>query len=242
MAKRPRPSAFWEQGYLKQTQRPLNCLLFVLVPLAVYHVFAMRYGTQLLAPRDLARVLGYFGATATFLPPLLIVAVLLAQHFAHGYRWQFRPGVLLGMAGESALWVIPVLSLSYLTNRALAAGPDALPPMLARQVLQAIGAGIYEEFIFRLLLIGLALVVLVDVFELRRDVCAAAAIAVGAVLFSLYHIPSSQLAGPAAFPWSAFVFRASAGAYLGGLFVCRGYGIAVGTHIVWNLLVMWMRS
>ena len=38
------------------------------------------YGSTLLAPQHLERVLRYFGATTAYLPALLIVAVLILQH------------------------------------------------------------------------------------------------------------------------------------------------------------------
>lgn len=62
------------------------------------------------------------------------------------------------------------------------------------------------------------------------------------MLFSLYHLTGQQLSGKVAFPWAAFIFRMLAGVYLGGLYVCRGFGIAVGTHAVWNLWVAMLKS
>ena len=244
MTKQPaQGSVFWEEGYLRQTLRPLNCLAFILAPLVIYQAHAMWYGTALLAPRDLARLLRYFGATDWLLPPMLIGVVLLLQHAIHRYPWRVRPAVLGGMLAESALWVVPLFSLNYLTNRLiLAAGGTTQPPAWARQVLQAVGAGIYEEFIFRLLFLSLMLVVLVDLLELRKNLAAVAAVLLGAVLFSLYHFSPAQLTGGAPFPWLHFVFRALAGVYLGGLYVCRGYGIAVGTHAFWNICVAWANS
>ncbi len=241
MENRPNPSIFWDYGYIRQAQRPLNCLMFIILPLALYQTFALRYGTQLLAPRDLARLLAYFGAgaSAALLPPALIVVVLLVQHFIERSKWTFHPAVLLGMLGESFAWVLPMLALSHFTSQPMAATTGAAPGQFARQALQGLGAGIYEEFIFRLVLAGLILFVLAGLLEFRKDASAVVAIFAQAVLFSLYHLSHAQVTGAAAFPWSLFVFRMLAGAYLGALFILRGYGIAVGTHAVWNLYVAW---
>ena len=227
---------FWDVGYVRLTQRPLNSLAFILLPLIVYHGYALRYGTELLAPRDLARLLGYFGGTAWILPPLLILVVLALQHVVHRYPWRVHVSALAGMGAESVLWVVPLFSLNYVTGRFLIAATTQ-PSAALRSLLQAIGAGIYEEFIFRLVFLSLSLVILVDLLSLRRDVAAAAAVVLGAVLFSLYHLSGGQLASGGAFPWPQFVFRTLAGVYLGGLYVCRGFGIAVGTHACWNLCV-----
>ena len=222
-------------GYLKQTQRPLHCLGFVISPLVFYQLAGWRFGHEVVAPHDLGRILGFFGATAWFLPAMLIVVVLLLHHAVHGYRWDIRPTVLLGMLAESVAWVLPLYCLSYLGTKLLAAGAGGRPSPALTLVLQSIGAGIYEEFIFRLMLISLVLVVLVDIFELRRDASAVGAVLVGAALFSAYHLNWEQLAGSAPIPWGDFVFRSLAGAYLGALYIWRGYGVAVGVHVIWNL-------
>lgn len=240
MPMRSSSSVFWDEGYIRLTQRPLNSLAFILVPLLIYQAYALAYGTQLLAPRDLGRLLRYFGATAGFLPPLLILVVLLAQHILSRYPWRVHPVALGGMVAESLFWVLPVLGLSYFTSPFLAAAPAISP--FARAAVQGLGAAIYEEFIFRLAFIGLLLVLLMHVLELRKERSAVLAIVVTGALFSLYHLTGQQLSGKVAFPWAAFIFRMLAGVYLGGLYVCRGFGIAVGTHAVWNLWVAMLKS
>ena len=65
------------ETYRWQTHRPLNCLAFILPMLLVFQLAAALYGTSLLAPRDLGRLLKHFGATAAYLPPLFIVLVLV---------------------------------------------------------------------------------------------------------------------------------------------------------------------
>ncbi len=233
-------SIFWDRGYIRQARRPFNCFLFILVPLLLYQAFALRYGTRLLAPRDLGRLLAYFGATEKWLPPALIIAVLLIQHALHRYKWTVHPGVLLGMLAESFVWVLPMLALSFFTRDTMSATTQHALSPFTQQVLQGLGAGIYEEFIFRLVLIGLILLVMVEVLEFRKDVSAVVAIIFQAVLFSLYHLSHAQVTGQVPFPWSPFVFRTLAGAYLGGLYVLRGYGVTVGTHAVWNLYVAYL--
>ena len=244
----PKPSSssvFWEEGYFHVTHRPLNCLVFILPPLAVYQLYAVRYGTQLLAPRDLARLLRYFGATAGFLPPLVIVVVLHGQHLVHKHPWKVHLGALVGMLAESAIWVLPVLGLSHLISPFLAGrlpaatGPS---PTFTQNLVQGLGAGIYEEFIFRLVLLSVVMAILVDLLSVRKSTAAVVAILLGATLFSLYHFAREQFGGGVPFPWGVFVFRMLAGVYLGGLYVCRGFGIAVGTPAVWNIGVSFLDS
>jgi hypothetical protein len=168
--------------------------------------------------------------------------VLLAQHFLERCKWTFQPAVMLGMLAESFAWVLPMLALSHFTSQPMAATAPAAPSQFVRQALQGLGAGIYEEFLFRLVLAGMILFILADLLEFRRDVSAIVAIFAQAALFSLYHLSHAQVTGAAPFPWSPFVFRMLAGAYLGGLYVLRGYGITVGTHAVWNFYVAWINA
>ena len=109
-------------AYLQQTHRPLNSLLFVLPLLLFFHVGLWLNDAgqmvELLAMKHLSRLLQFFlGTTTPYLPAVAVVAVLLAQHVARKASWQFRPGVLLGMAGESVVWMLPLLALVLLVSK-----------------------------------------------------------------------------------------------------------------------------
>jgi membrane protease YdiL (CAAX protease family) len=101
------------------------------------------------------------------------------------------------------------------------------------QILTYIGAGIYEEVLFRLVLfIGLyAMLRFVRIpFIVAVPV---AAVAAALAFAAAHHI------GPYAEPMRAdwFVFRACAGLFFTILFVLRGFGIAIGAHIGYDVLV-----
>jgi membrane protease YdiL (CAAX protease family) len=200
-----------------------------------------------MAPRDITSLLRYFGAEAWwFLPGLAVVMVLLGQHWVQRRRFRFelRGQVLAGMVVESLIEMLPLIVISHVTGRVIAGLAATAPPsrvqVIFQEVLVAIGAGIYEEFIFRLVFISVALLLLVDVFGLNQRVCSVTAVALGAALFSLYHFSATQMTW-ASFPWGPFVFRTLAGCYLGAIFVFRGFGVAVGAHIFWNLYTLLYR-
>ena len=67
------------------------------------------------------------------------------------------------------------------------------------------------------------MLIFVDVFGLKKGWVAVGTVIVTAVLFAMYHVGGD------------FVFRTLAGVYLGGLFLLRGFGVAVGTHVMWNI-------
>lgn len=230
------------QSYRWRTQRPLTCLVFLAPLLVLFQVGTLHYDTGLLAPKHLGQLLRSLGATGNYLPCLLVVVVLLLQHVLHRDKWRIRPRDLAGMLGESVIWAAPLVVLSQVMGELVAQvardASEAGPLMRLEELLVAVGAGIYEEFLFRLVLISLVMLICVDVFGLRKDVVAAAAVLVGAALFSLYHLPVEQITGEEAFPWGTFLFRAAAGGYLGAMFVFRGFAIAVGGHIVYNVYVL----
>jgi membrane protease YdiL (CAAX protease family) len=223
-------------NYAHQTHRPLVCLVFVAPLLLLFQAGAAYYGTSLLAPRDLGRLLQYFGATGAYLPALLIVAVLMIQHLVKRDRWAIRPGVPLVMVVEAILWTVPLVVANLLADRLMPqAAVSAETTRLIQDILKGLGAGIYEEFIFRLALISLAMLLFVDVLSLPKEAVAVCAVLVTACLFSLYHFPTGLPVE--SFPWKSFLFYALAGIYLGGVYVTRGFGIAVGTHAFYNLVI-----
>lgn len=220
-------------GYLEKTHHPLNCLMFILPLLTAYEVGALFFRNRLLATDHLAQLLKLFGATARFLPALVIVAVLLTWQILSRQKWHADAASLLGMAAESILWMVPLVALHALTSRlfslpALAAGGGSSEA--AAEILTGIGAGVYEEFLFRLAAISLVLLLCVDVLRAPKKPMVAAAIVVTSVLFSLYHF-----LGAGSFNGYQFAFRAFAGAYLAALYILRGFGITVGAHACYNV-------
>lgn len=223
------------ERYLAKAHRPLNCLMFILPLLAAYEAGSVFYRDPLLAPRHLQAVLESLGAGAYLLPGAVIVMVLLIWHVLSRQKWHVDGDALLGMAVESVAWMAPMLVLAavldkLLSLQAVGSAPAARP--LAASILSGIGAGIYEEFLFRLAGTGLILLLMVDLLRSPRRATEVFAIAFTSVLFSLYHF-----IGPEQFRWHQFIFRAAAGAYLAGLYVTRGFGIAVGTHACYNTIV-----
>jgi len=205
--------------------------------LVAFQIGTAFYGTDLLATHHLRTVLAYFGITAAVLPAVLVVLVLFVQHLLAKEPWQLRPEVFAGMAGESILWMGPLAVMMGLAGRLQAGGGVNKAEQVLRGVLQAFGAGIYEEFIFRLMLISLIVLVFVDIMALNKEAVVIAAVVLTAVAFSLYHLSGEQISHFPTLPWAKVIFRAAAGLYLGGLFLCRGFGIAVGAHACYNIYV-----
>ncbi len=173
-----------------------------------------------------------FGATGYYLPGLALVVVLLCWHVVSSDAWRVEWAPLIGMAAESLLLALPLLALNqFLSGRALGGwGDDSIPG----ELLLSVGAGIYEELVFRLIFISLFMLVFKDLFGLRQNPAAGLAVVLSSLAFAAHHY---YPVGSDAFSGMEFLFRALAGGYLAGVFVFRGFGIAVGSHAVYDVIV-----
>jgi hypothetical protein len=231
-------------NYFAATRHPWACLLFLAPLLAAYEGGVLWLGgDQAARLRNGADAwmrwgLEVFGAGHVLAAPLVVVVVMLVWSW---WRWDDRPDdpvtAFFGMALESCLFAF----LLWQFSRNFGPIIDGLgvrlqitvqtPPVA--QVLTFIGAGIYEEVLFRLgLFVGL--VAVLRVVRLPKVVAVALAAVAAALAFAAAHH-----VGPYGEPMRAdyFVFRTAAGLYFTLLFVARGFGIAVGAHAGYDVLV-----
>jgi membrane protease YdiL (CAAX protease family) len=161
--------------------------------------------------------------------------------------------VLVCMFMESAVWTLPLLVLAMMlapTKAPAAMGlagmdPPALADGLAAMSWQArltlsVGAGIYEELLFRLVLITAIHFVLHDLAKLRSGTASVLAAIATAVLFAVYHRAAFG-GGPISLDaanWPLLGFYTAAGLFFAALFIVRGFGIVVGTHALYDVLVL----
>ena len=96
------------------------------------------------------------------------------------------------------------------------------------------GAGVYEELFFRLMLLA-PLLVFAKRFVSREVPVVAVAVLVTSLFFALAHYQPLNPYGEL-FEWVGFSNRMLAGLFFGVVFVLRGFGIAVGTHIAYDIL------
>ncbi len=235
-------SPFLQQGrgYLDRTRRPIYSLYFLLPILILYELgvmlaypsFAGEPAQEVMARYMLNWFMSLFGVTGVFLPGLIVVLVLLGWHLYRKDPWQVDRDVLVGMAAESVLLALPML----LFHALLAARAMLADTGWADAVLLSMSAGIYEELVFRLFLISLLTWFLAEVVGLKRPPASAVAVVVSSLIFALHHCQG--FGGAEAFRWDYFIFRSAAGLYLAGVFVLRGFGIAVGCHTVYDIIVV----
>jgi hypothetical protein len=232
-------------GYLQATRHPWPCLVFLIPLLLAYEAGVLWLGgTQPDALRNgadswLRWTLEGFGLSALYWPPALVVAVFLGWSWLR--RWD-RPydvlGLWIGMVLESTGFALGLWGLSRGLRPALErlGTPLSCPPPpeeVIGQVITFVGAGIYEEVLFRLCLFS-GLIWLFGQAQLSPlKAVVLAALGSAAIFSAAHHI------GPygEAFGGYVFLFRTLAGLYFTLLYQLRGFAIAVGAHAAYDVLV-----
>jgi membrane protease YdiL (CAAX protease family) len=113
-------------------------------------------------------------------------------------------------------------------------------PLLAN-IVTGIGAGIYEELVFRLILICLLMLLFQDILKFNHKNSIVLSVLISAALFSAHHhidFLSGQPNATDPFDIIRFAFRTIAGIYFAGIFAIRGFGITAGTHAFYNIIAV----
>lgn len=116
---------------------------------------------------------------------------------------------------------------------------------LLANVVTGIGAGIYEELVFRLILIIVLMALFQDILRSGHKISIILSILISAALFSAYHhiiYLEGQFIQSSPFNWTEFSFRTVAGIYFAVLFVIRGFGITAGTHAFYDIIAVFMNA
>lgn len=241
--------------YWNQAREPLACLVFLIPLLALYELGVFWFGgDQPLAIRNgadywLRSGLASLGIEA-FLLPVLIIGGLLGWHRYGGYRWRLSRETLVGMFAESLILAVCLLFVAQLQDMAFQCwlpgefsirGPDpgerpllAIAPDFGSRMVSYVGAGVYEEVLFRLLLLPVCFTLLRTVFRMPGNWAAALAVFLTSLTFSVAHYIGCS---GEAFSVFSFTFRTTAGCFFATVFLLRGFGITVGCHAFYDLMV-----
>ena len=142
---------------------------------------------------------------------------------------------LLLMIVESLVWCIGFVIIMSVSEQLLLSIMER--NIIPEQFYLAIGAGIWEELLFRVGAIGLSLSFLTKVVGYSGIYSVIIAVIFSAVIFSLFHY-----LGPFGdnFAYKSFYLRTLAGIFLGSLYMFRGFGITVYTHIFYDMFIISM--
>ncbi len=255
VARTPIGGAAQNGFYLAETLRPLVCLIFVIPFLLIYElgvIFLDNHSIRNGLDVWLSGGLKFIGIGELLLLPLITTFMLFAMHHWKQDRWQVRPLVFAGMIVESiglALIVLfaakaqHVFLLDYssggtLPSMLISGASETLTvnqtDFLKAQFVSFCGAGLYEELVFRLLMLpGVAW--LFTKAGMKTWLAVTLAIAITSLLFAAAHY---DLLNPAAEPFElpGFMVRVVASVFFCLVFLFRGFGVAVGTHVAYDVL------
>jgi len=238
------PNSYWQAS-----RAPRYSLLFALPLLAFYQILAVLLSTGPRSIRNGADVIlqGLFVAVAGRWGPLLFMICLIGGGLwlvardmrAHGSRLRSR--VFLGMLGESL-----ALALAFgIVVGGITSGVIGLLQTLAlaspgdltwwTRLMVSLAAGIYEELLFRVLLVTALAATARALFGWTPVAAGVAATVLGAAIFSAFHYLGPY--GDRLQVYS-FVFRMIAGLFFSALYLLRGFGITAWTHALYDVSLL----
>ena len=259
---------FTPGSYLERTSRPVYALLLLLPFIVFYELGTILINTSVLDQSQvrvvafvwLQNVLEHIGLGGKFAwaaPAVVVVIILFALQLTSRKPWRFLIGDVVPMLAECTMLAVPLIVLSMLLNSSagstegaatvggglcevcmvrLAAAAKA---SVVTDVVTGIGAGIYEELVFRLILICALMMLFQDVLRVSHRNAIIISVLLSAALFSVHHhivFLDGRFGSALPFAWPVFAFRTIAGVYFAVLFAIRGFGITAGTHAVYDII------
>ena len=252
------------KAYWRDAKRHRYSLLFALPLLAFYEVLAaalsggprgdIRNGADVILKGPFLALFGRWGS-AVFGALLIGGSLyLVARDLKRGGRLRFK--LFLWMLGESLLLatafgvVVGTITAQLLTPLgALSLGPGALPAAAQAageaggevwmgwwtRLMLSLGAGLYEELLFRVILVAALGQLARRAFGWRALAAGAFATVLGALIFSAFHY-----VGPYGDPLrlDSFTFRFIAGVFFSAMYLARGFGITAWTHALYDVFIL----
>mgnify|MGYP001290063117 FL=1 len=228
-------------SYFLQTRSSFYSFLFTIPLFFIYEVgilflskddiLVVRNGADFLMRSILESfgIFGLYGLGAIFLIGFIITYIYF---FNDNSNKSIRADYLFIMIFESVCWA---LILYFLLSKFMLVLMNPIGKTITQQVTLAVGAGIYEEFLFRVMLISGLTGIIGFVFLWSEKARKAAALIIAAGIFSAFHFMGDY---GDYFSMELFLLRFFAGIVLGVLYIARGFGITAYAHSIYDLIVL----
>ena len=170
----------------------------------------------------------------------LIVVALLGIYILYRDREKLstlRFSYFLTMFFEAAVYAYLLALLISQTLETLLQAIQVTPIeslTTLQQLALSLGAGLYEELFFRVILVSMLLFLFKYLFS-KKWMAVAAAVLLAAFIFSAVHYVGA-LGDP--FTMGSFLFRFLFGLALNGIYIWRGFGMAAWTHALYDVMVV----
>jgi len=240
--------------YWRASRAPRHSLLFALPLLVLYELLAftlshdailgVRNGADVLLKSLFIGLGGREGLIAFGLLLLGTGVLLVARDVRRGGA--IEPRIFIPMLAESVVYALLFgLVVGTLTGlllgglvtapgMRLVAGQAQAALGLPTQLMISLGAGMYEELLFRVLLVGALAWGGRHLLGWRPMWAGVMATLVGALVFSAFHY-----IGPYGdrLDLPSFTFRALAGLVFSAMYLLRGFGITAWTHALYDVFL-----
>jgi hypothetical protein len=231
----------------KTTARNLLTSLILVFPLFLIYQLGVLFTLPLLNGADFVTTFLFTSLGLTLKGYLLFLAVVVSLFaIVVGVlkrKQQFNGRVFLPVLLESVIYALTMGSLIVLVMTKVLGFPPTLAAALQRQgfvgrTVMSLGAGVYEETVFRLGLLGGSIAVFEKLLGMSRWAAVLGAFILSSAVFSFVHYlpPLGD-----AFSFGSFTFRLLAGVVFGLLFKLRGFAVAVYTHAFYDIFVLVVR-
>ena len=228
-------------SYLLKSRTSFYSFLFTLPLFFLYEVnilflswddiLVVRNGADFLLRNILESfdIYGLYGLGLVFFLGLLVTYIFFIKE---DQKQEVNVNFLFIMLAESMLWSV---FLYFLLFKFMVLLMNPVGKTILQQVTLAIGAGIYEEFLFRVLLIAGLSGILGFVFMWDKTFKNIIAVVLSGGIFSAFHFMGEY---GDFFSMELFLIRFFAGLILGVLYMYRGFGITAYTHSIYDLIVL----
>ncbi|HSD31109.1 MAG TPA: CPBP family intramembrane glutamic endopeptidase [Gemmatimonadales bacterium] len=238
------------RAYWRDSRAPRYSLLFALPLFLLYQILeamapaapggGLRNGADVILQTLFVHLAGSRGPLL-FLICLVAAGLWLVVRDVRSHERDLRPGLFALMLVEASLLAVVFGTVvSLITTQIMHVTASLRPAQLAQlglgtRVMLSLGAGLYEELLFRVLLVGGLAWMGRRLLGFRPLVAGLWAALLGALVFAWFHY-----IGPYGDRWEpySFVFRTIAGLALSALFLLRGFGITAWTHALYDLLLL----
>lgn len=166
---------------------------------------------------------------------LAIGVVITLALLALGHRQKLRWESFALVAVEGVLYAMAMRYVASSVIGQLSLGVNGAPDSVLSNVVMSLGAGFYEELVFRLLIFGVGAKFLLHLDEWSPWVVYPVWALVSAAVFSGWHH-----VGPLGEPFElrTFVFRTVCGVVFTAIFAFRGFAPSVWTHTLYDVWVL----
>ena len=174
-------------------------------------------------------IYGMYGFGGTFLIGFLIAFIRQKKNLRTS---EIKSRFLLIMFFESISWATLLVIMMIKIPTLLSLSNE---DHLIQQVVLAIGAGIYEEFVFRVLLISGLAILFGLIFKWGEFGKTFLSVIISSAIFSIFHFFGSY---GDSFSFPLFFVRFFAGIFLAMIYIFRGFGITAYAHSIYDLMVL----